>query len=209
MDEWIDVLDATGVKTGEVRLKSEAHRDGLWHRCFHCWVVYVPQGDEPMLILQRRAMEKDTWPGRLDVSVGGHLSAGEDILDGRREMREELGLNVEAEDLIPLGERRAERRIPQGMDREFHGVYLFISGTPPSQMKLQPEEVDSVVLVTFGDAVLFAGGSEVSATEFSKDGTSSPTNISPDETVNESEEYFRWAVAGIGGELKRIREKPE
>ncbi|WP_119070927.1 NUDIX hydrolase [Rubrobacter indicoceani] len=164
MDEWIDILDEVGNGTGEVRLKSEAHRDGLWHRCFHCWVVHRPENGEPSLLLQRRAMQKDTWPGRLDVSVGGHLAAGETILDGRREISEELGLEAPAGDLIALGERRVERTIAQGTDREFHGVFLFITEISPATLRLQPEEVDSLACVTLSDADKLPEGETVPAT---------------------------------------------
>jgi isopentenyldiphosphate isomerase len=58
VDELLDVLDQLGRSTGEVVWKSEAHRRGLWHRCFHCWVF---GGDgEPYLLVQRRAATKDT-----------------------------------------------------------------------------------------------------------------------------------------------------
>lgn len=195
MDEWIDVLDARGEKTGEVALKSEAHRKGLWHRCFHCWVVHVPSDGPPCLILQRRAMEKDTWPGCLDVSVGGHLSAGEDVLDGRREMREELGLDVRAEDLVVLGERRAEREMPRGMDREFYGVYLFLSHTCPSQLKLQTEEVGSVVAVTLDDAEKLAEGQTIPATVYYGDGRRGVgSSVSPSEFVDGTEGSYLGLV---------------
>lgn len=197
MDEFVDILDDSGRFTGSVRLKSEAHRDGLWHRCFHCWVVYLPDSGEPELLLQRRATVKDTWPGRLDVSVGGHLSAGEDILDGVREMREELGLEASAKDLIPLGEQRVEREIPQGLDREFHGVFLYATKTPPEELTLQPEEVDSVVLITLKDAERFSRGLEVGGRELPGGGGSHAVRISPSETVHGSEEYFRWVVGRV------------
>ena len=105
----MDVLNARGEKTGRVAWKSEAHRRGLWHRCFHCWIVApeTPSGG-PYLFVQRRAAGKGTWPNKLDVTVGGHLGAGELALDGLREIEEELGLSVSTEELITLGTCRVE-----------------------------------------------------------------------------------------------------
>ena len=40
-----------------------------------CWVTCEADG-APELILQRRGRHKDTWPGFLDVTVGGHFKAG-------------------------------------------------------------------------------------------------------------------------------------
>ena len=98
VDEKIDVLDARGLMTGEVTWKSEAHRLGLWHRCFHCWIVSPETSTGgPYLFVQRRATGKETWPDRLDVTVGGHLGAGEEALNGIREVEEELGSRLRPE----------------------------------------------------------------------------------------------------------------
>ena len=127
MDERIDVLNPRGGKTGRVTWKSEAHRRGLWHRCFHCWIVAPeePSGG-PYFFVQRHAADKETWLDKLDVTAAGHLAAGERVLDGLRELEEELGLRVEPEELIPLGTRRIEQEISAGCDREFHEVFLLV-----------------------------------------------------------------------------------
>jgi isopentenyldiphosphate isomerase len=47
------------------------------------------------LYLQKRSMSKDTNPGRWDTSVGGHVSAGEELSHALlREAREELGIDA-------------------------------------------------------------------------------------------------------------------
>src|ERR671933_433987 len=55
------------------------------------------------------AVGKDTWPNKLDVTVGGHLGVGESVLDGIREVEEELGLTVVADELVSLGTRKVEK----------------------------------------------------------------------------------------------------
>ncbi|HEX2728792.1 MAG TPA: NUDIX domain-containing protein, partial [Rubrobacteraceae bacterium] len=146
MDEKIDILDERGRYTGRVAWKSEAHRLGLWHRCFHCW-IFGSDPDGTYLLVQRRAAAKDTWPGYLDVTAAGHLAAGEGALDGLRELEEELGLRVSPDRLIPLGTRRADQEISAGRDREFHEVYLLHDSTPARDLRLQREEVASIVRI--------------------------------------------------------------
>lgn len=194
MDEWIDVLDELGKKTGESALKSDAHRLGLWHRCFHCWVVGMDESDEPCLLVQRRAMNKDTWPGWLDVSVAGHLGSGEETLDGRRELEEEIGLSVAPERLTPLGERRVEYEIPQGRDREFHDVFLLIDHTPPEELKLQKEEVDAVISVKLEDAEAMASGEPVPAFEHKNSFTNS-VRISLSDFVLGEDDYILRVIS--------------
>ena len=90
--ERFDVLDASGQPTGRTRRRDLVHRHGDWHRAFHCWIVLGTGAGPHSVILQRRADDKDTWPGALDVSVGGHYRAGESLADVIREMPERLSV---------------------------------------------------------------------------------------------------------------------
>ena len=110
-------------------------------------------------MLQRRAPGKDTWPGRFDVSVGGHYRSGEGIEGCLRELREELGLDVAAERLVPLGRRRIEQRYADGrVDREVQDVYLVVCALPLEEYRPDPGEVDAVVAVPLGEFVEVARG---------------------------------------------------
>jgi isopentenyldiphosphate isomerase len=188
VDELLDILDESGRPTGEVVAKSEAHRLGLWHRCFHCWIC----GSDPggfYLLLQRRAGTKDTWPGYLDVTAAGHLAAGEETLDGLREVEEELGLRIVPERLVPLGTRRVEQEIPGGCDRELHDVFLVFDATPLEDLRLQKEEVEAVFRLDLDDVqVLYETGS-APAREYAA-GRISATRIHLAEFVPKEEGYL-------------------
>ena len=120
-DEILEVLDEEGLPTGRVKPRGEVHRDGDWHRAFHLWVVH-PNGH---VLLQRRASGKDLAPGKVDVSVAGHVRPGETLLDMVREAEEEIGLVVRPGQLDFLETIRSERSYPSGvMDREFQDVYV-------------------------------------------------------------------------------------
>ena len=191
MDELIDVRDESGERTGRVVWKSEAHRLGLWHRCFHCWVC-APATDEggPFLLAQRRAAEKDTWPGCLDVTAAGHLAAGEEPLDGLRELEEELGLRVDPGRLVPLGTRRVELEIPGGLDREFHDVFLLPDDTPPENLRLQREEVEAVLRIGLDAAGALWRAGSAPAREYPT-GRSIDTRVSTADFVPYEDDYLR------------------
>ena len=188
MDELLDILDASGRPTGEVLAKSEAHRLGLWHRCFHCWICGSDAAG-PYLLLQRRAATKDTWPGYLDITAAGHLSAGEETLDGLREIEEELGLHVTAERLVSLGTIRVEQQLPAGYDRELHEVFLLADDTPPVELRLQKEEVESVFRLNLDDVETLYATEEAPAREY-KQGRSSTTRIHLTEFVPKNEDHL-------------------
>jgi isopentenyldiphosphate isomerase len=188
VEELLDILDESGRRTGEVAPKGEAHRLGLWHRCFHCWICGSDR-EGPYLLLQRRAARKDTWPGRLDVTAAGHLAAGEETLDGLREVEEELGLRVDPERLVPLGTRKAEQEIPQGCDREFHEVFLLIDVTPPGELRLQEEEVEAVFRIYLDDVEALYKTGSAPADEYAE-GRTWATRISLTEFVPQDEGYL-------------------
>ena len=192
MDEKIDVLDATGAPTGEVVWKSEAHRLGLWHQCFHCWVA-GSDAEGPYLLVQRRAQQKDTWPGYLDVTAAGHLRSGEGVMDGLRELEEELRISAEPESLMPLGTRRIEQDIPEGCDREFHEVFLLPDSTPPRELRLQESEVDAVLRIPLDDAKRLGAGQAVSAEE-SRHGRHSTTRVRLADFVPNEDDYLARVV---------------
>ena len=196
MDEKVDILDSYGEHTGRVAWKSEAHRSGLWHRCFHCWIVSSeePSGAEafsggPYLFVQRRAAGKETWPDRLDVTVAGHLGAGEETLDGLREVEEELGLLVKTEELIPLGTRKVEAEIPAGLDREFHEVFLLVRSLRPEDLRLQEEEVAAVARLRLDDVETLDEGGSIYVDEW-KDGERASMSVSLSNFVPAGDGYL-------------------
>jgi isopentenyl-diphosphate Delta-isomerase len=145
VSEPVDVLTPDGVPTGQVIDKAEAHRTGAWHRAAHVWIVSGGR-----VLLQRRALIKENWPGKWDVSVAGHVGAGESAIDAAiREAREELGLEIEANELEPLGIVREQCVLHGGLylDNEYHDVFLLRREINPEALVLDPNEVAEARLV--------------------------------------------------------------
>src|SRR5688572_9929677 len=90
-EEIFDVVNERDEVIGR-NTRSVVHRLGLRHRAVHV-LVYNSKG---AIFLQKRSMQKDTFPGAWDSSAAGHLDCGEDYdACAIREMREELGLEAE------------------------------------------------------------------------------------------------------------------
>jgi isopentenyldiphosphate isomerase len=142
--ELLDVVDEQGNPLG-VRTRGEVHREGLWHRCLHLWVVT----GEHEVLLQRRARTKAAWGGMLDATAAGHLTAGEEILDGLREAEEELGVSFARDAVRPLGVRTvADRPVPGTINREIQHVYVARSGLRlEGWTGLDRAEVDGLVAI--------------------------------------------------------------
>lgn len=137
MEEHFDVCDPSGNPTGQALPRGEVHRRGLWHRSAHLWLT-----DGRRMLLQRRHPGKQTDPGRWDIAVAGHLSAGQTPLEAVvREAREELGLSLDPASLTALGSWAKEYVEPGFVDREWQHAFAGFWEGDPASLVLQPDEV--------------------------------------------------------------------
>ena len=146
MDELIDILKANGEPTGSTAMKSEAHLKGFFHPTVHIW-FYTSNGK---ILLQKRAENKDTHPGLWDVSVAGHIGAGEEILDSAlREIAEEIGLLTSEGELQKIGIFKSVQNHSESLiDCEFHHTFLSELKVPLAHLTKQESEVDDLKLLS-------------------------------------------------------------
>ncbi len=145
-DEYIDILNQEGTKINQVQLKSEAHQLGLWHASVHIW--FFTKNKE--VLLQKRAAQKDTYPNLWDISVAGHIGAGEEPKEAAlRETEEELGIITSIESLEFITTYKASKNpTPKIIDNEFNHIYCCKFPYDGSALQLQKEEVAEVKLIS-------------------------------------------------------------
>jgi len=143
MEENIDIINKeTGENTGEVKFKSEVHKDGLWHKTVHVWCV----NSKGEILLQHRSKDKKNFPDMWDISVAGHISSGESSEQGAlREIKEEIGIDISVSDLKYLGTVVQEFVLNNGtyIDNELNDVYIF-KLEDNKDLKIQEEELDQL-----------------------------------------------------------------
>lgn len=207
--ELFDLCDRNGRLLGSTKLRTLVHRDGDWHRSFHCWVVSPSASGPPQVVLQLRSPEKETWAGLWDVSVGGHYSAGEGVEGGLREIHEELGLTVALDELIYVGKRREEVVYPNGLiDREVQDIYALWREIRLESLHPDPAEVAAVALVPATDlGRLVRGGLDnlsVVGGPVTPNGTVAPTalHLSRSALVPASGNYLA-RMAGVAQRIAR------
>ena len=144
MDEFVDILTSEGTPTGKTALKSEAHQKGLYHATVHVW-FYT---NDHKILLQKRASIKKVFPNHWDVSVAGHIEAGESIMSAAiREVKEEIGLTISESGLTKIGLRKDEIVHPNGiLDNEFKHIFLCKLTKDLSNLSMQAGEVDDLQL---------------------------------------------------------------
>jgi isopentenyl-diphosphate delta-isomerase len=149
MDELVDILDESGAHTGKSCLKSEAHLKGLFHPTAHIW-FYTSDGK---ILFQKRGKDKKTFPLLWDVSVAGHIGAGEDIIEAAiREIEEEINLQISLSDLDKIGVFKSIQKHSETLlDKEFHHTFLCKLKVPLSALSKQQSEVEDLALFQLVD----------------------------------------------------------
>lgn len=147
MDEFIDIVTKDGKSTGKTALKSEIHSKGYYHNTAHVW-FYTTKGE---VLLAQRAASKAIYPLLWDVSVAGHVDAGETIKSAAiRETKEEICLDINEKELTKIGVFECFQFYENGIiDNEFHHTYIALLTKDILQLIPQENEVEALKLVTF------------------------------------------------------------
>ena len=185
--EQLMVVDSSGQPLYPVT-RETVHRDGLWHETFHCFVIDLDKGH---VLLQQRAKQKKDFPELIDITAAGHLLAGETPRDGIRELKEEIGLVRQFEELFSLGVFLEELIVGDLKDRERVHLFLTDSAMPLERYVLQTEEVSRLIALPFSE---FARLTDETAETFK---TVDQEIIRRDQFVPHPSAYFRRVNDGI------------
>lgn len=147
--EYLDIVDENNVLTGEKRLRSEVHSQGLWHRTVHIYLFKLVDNEVSFLV-HLRAKNKDLHPNCWDTRFGGHIKSGGSIEDGiKSELMEEVGLDLKKDSLVQ-GEVYKRDHYP---NREFtHSFYYKFDGDITT-LKFNDGEVQEIKWLKSGDIV--------------------------------------------------------
>ena len=141
MEEKFDVLNELGEFTGEIATREECHQKGLWHRAVYAFII----DDKGSILLQKRSNNKKLWPNMWDVTVGGHVDAGE---FGRqaliREVKEELGIEINDDDIKYLVGSTSINEQGDIINKHYNECYLITKNIDILDIKVQKEEVSEV-----------------------------------------------------------------
>ena len=91
--ELVDIVDDDDIVIATVT-RSEMRSRRLQHRS----VGIAVMASDGRLLIHRRSLAKDIWPGWWDIAAGGVVAAGETYEEAaRRELEEELGIDGDVE----------------------------------------------------------------------------------------------------------------
>lgn len=145
-DHLLDIYNENFELIGR-ELKSVAHEKGYWHQVFSCIII---NSKKNKIFFQKKVPGRYVFerPDYIDITVGGHLKAGEGVFDGIREIEEETGLKVDKGGLINLGMRQNTFSTDNKYYAyEYQNVFLYDIECELSDFKGDEEEVSGFVEV--------------------------------------------------------------
>jgi 16S rRNA (adenine1518-N6/adenine1519-N6)-dimethyltransferase len=129
-EEIFDLCDGDDNVIGQAP-RSFVHAKGLFHRAVHIW-LWNSRGE---LLIHRRSLLKDEYPGCWTSSASGHVDAGEDYeTAAHRELREELQLSgsLAYQCYVPASKETAN---------EHTRLYFLRTDAPPTPDPLEIAEI--------------------------------------------------------------------
>ena len=140
-DERVVLLDDAGNSVGSAAKATVHHTETPLHLGFSCYLF----DGAGRVLLTRRALAKQTWPGVWTNAFCGHPAPGENVEDAvRRRARQELGAAL-ADVVCVLPDFRYRARAADGtVENEVCPVFCALADGPVAAV---PDEVMDLVWV--------------------------------------------------------------
>ncbi len=147
--EYFDELNENGEKTGRKVERTFAHENGILHATSQIYIYRYHKGRLEIL-LQKRSQNKDSYPGKLDISCAGHVPSGLDYDENAlKELSEELGIKADISSLKRIGvfrtSKKAEFYGKPFHDEQLSAVYIYELYIESADIKYQKEEIENVL----------------------------------------------------------------
>jgi len=139
--EWFDIIDEKTRIVGKAPREICHNGSKLLHPVVHVHIMNT----QKKILLQKRAHDKDIQPGKWDTSIGGHIQSGEKLDKALiREVKEEAGIDINIEKLLPLSKYIFESDIEK--EYVFSFIYFY-----DGVIKFQESEIDEVNFFTINE----------------------------------------------------------
>lgn len=139
-EEILDIVNENDEVIGN-GTRQEIHAKGLLHRVVDVW-FYNKNGE---VLLQKRSLKKDTAPGCLGFSVGGHVDSGSTVHEALfREAQEETGLILQKEDCIFIDKvyLSVEDKKTNVIENQIKNIFAYEFTGEVKDLVFDPDEVE-------------------------------------------------------------------
>ncbi len=144
--EYVEIVDENGNCTGQVLDIEKAHEQSLLHPAVIIFIV----NDQNQVLLGKRSTAEKIDGGKWGL-IGGHVSAGETKKQAAaREIKEEIGLEVDEKNLIYLHQKEVNYD-----QNNAHVIYFYYLKTnlDITKCKLELKEISAVKWFEIDDVI--------------------------------------------------------
>ena len=135
--ELLEYYDEKNEELIGIEERDYIHKNNLWHREVAVWV----RNEKNQVLIQRRSSNKKQAPNKLSITAG-HVDVNEEVQDAAiREVREEIGLEINKEDLIFLDVYKNE----QFENMCYQYTYLVKTNCKIEEFTIQEDEVSELM----------------------------------------------------------------
>lgn len=171
-NDWYEVLDEQGHKTGQVLDRLTVHKKQLWHEVVNIWVI----NSKGELLMQLRAPKVELAPNVWDVTVGTHVRPQEAPVDAAiRGLQHELALPATAEDLKHLFNVQNANPMPEGHTHNVFGHVFLLQADPDlAALHFDPNKIAELKWVPLNRLMMDIGNAETKKHYFPRAGNYYP-----------------------------------
>lgn len=115
----------------------------MLHREIHVWIY----NKEREILFQKRSLNKDTFPGLLDASVGGHVELGSNYEEtATKETKEETGIIIDKNQLVEVTKTKSKSydKVTGMTNNTFRMVYVYEYNGSLNDLKIEKEKATSL-----------------------------------------------------------------
>ena len=138
MNELLQMLEVIDENDNVIGLedRTKVHKEGLLHREIHVWFI-TPKGE---IIFQHRAKDKDTYPDKLDATVGGHVEPNDSYeYTAIKECKEETGIDIDPSKLLFLAKMKKKSfdEVTKLTNNTIRSQYAYLYEGPISDLQVE------------------------------------------------------------------------
>lgn len=151
--EYVDVLvPPTFHKSWISKPLVQAWEDRDRIGTFNLWIIQ--NTPDPAIVYQVRSLKSSWAPGKFDVTAWGHYSTGEELYDGLREVREELGRNYSENDVTYIWKKiHVSPDTKWRMRQNVVDISFIVDNSPVSEYVLEETEVYAVAILPIEELI--------------------------------------------------------
>jgi len=139
---FLETYNPDGAPTRQMASYDRVHRQGLWHKGVHVWVM---TSDKKFLV-QKRGPSVQTAPGKYECAAAGHIDVGHTSLETAvKELEEEAGISVHPSEMTLVGTIIDQFTMCEStiINNEFDDIYLIRKDVSLEDLSPQGHEVSS------------------------------------------------------------------